>query len=288
MLDIRRRNRLNLSYMAENEDPEYEESKEGEEEDERRRRRETESTQIGGTVIQRSFVSTDVPNVIHIASIPIQELGMEDASLEAILTEILGIPYHTALTAEQFADFVAIVRDIGPQSTPPYAQLIDRAIGEGPRWFARGCFSLLASPSAGESLMPLLAPMSLLNSEFKQRVRLPSEALHTALVCLASHAARPPEADSFFEDVLRYDIPLGHSPNVKSDSLSLLLKTAQHACIAPLAAGGGIGVQQLGQGHYVTALLTTGTGGVMTLILIGTVAVGSLLLDKIVKNRRRH
>jgi hypothetical protein len=38
-----------------------------------------------------------------------------------------------------------------------------------------------------------------------------------------------------------------------------------------------MGISQLGQGAYVAAMLTVGTGSAMTLVLIGTLAVGDLL-----------
>jgi hypothetical protein len=44
-------------------------------------------------------------------------------------------------------------------------------------------------------------------------------------------------------------------------------------------------MDQLHQGQYVMALLTTGTAGVMTLIMIGTVAVGSLMVEKVARTR---
>jgi hypothetical protein len=58
-------------------------------------------------------------------------------------------------------------------------------------------------------------------------------------------------------------------------------------CLAPLAAGGTLGVGQLGQGQYVAALLSVGTGSAMTLILLGTVAVGSLLIRRVAQQRDR-
>ena len=56
-------------------------------------------------------------------------------------------------------------------------------------------------------------------------------------------------------------------------------------CLAPLAAGGAIGIGQLGTGSYVAALLTVGTGSAMTLVLLGTVAVGYMLVNRVAQQR---
>jgi hypothetical protein len=61
------------------------------------------SENIGGTVIQRSFVASGIPRVIHIASVPACDLGVADLSLEEIVAETLGVPYSSALTAEKYA-----------------------------------------------------------------------------------------------------------------------------------------------------------------------------------------
>jgi hypothetical protein len=106
--------------------------------------------------------------------------------------------------------------------------------------------------------------------------------------CISSRALRSYESESFIQEVLGYDIPLGQSPKVKADSLLELLETSRKFCVAPLALGGAQAVTQLTQGSYVAALLTTGTAGVMTLVLIGTVSVGALIVQKVAQARARN
>jgi hypothetical protein len=46
---------------------------------------------VSGTVIQRSFVGRKVTNVIHVATIPIAELGVESEEVsEDIVAEVLS------------------------------------------------------------------------------------------------------------------------------------------------------------------------------------------------------
>jgi hypothetical protein len=62
------------------------------------------SENIRGTVIQRSFVASGIPRVIHIASVPACDLGIADLSLEEIVAETVGVPCSSTLTAEQYAN----------------------------------------------------------------------------------------------------------------------------------------------------------------------------------------
>jgi hypothetical protein len=52
---------------------------------------------IGGTVIQRSFVGRKATNVVHVASVPITELGVQSEASEDIVAEVLGIPQTAIL-----------------------------------------------------------------------------------------------------------------------------------------------------------------------------------------------
>lgn len=54
--------------------------------------------------------------------------------------------------------------------------------------------------------------------------------------------------------------------------------------MAPLLGGGAQAITQLGQNNYVGALLTTGTASAMTLMLIGTVSVGTILVQRVAQN----
>jgi hypothetical protein len=72
-----------------------------------------------------------------------------------------------------------------------------------------------------------------------------------------------------------------------SDSLRNLLDGGKKICLAPMAAGGTLGIAQLGQGQYLAAILSVSAGSAMTLILLGSMAVGSLLVASLTQRRGR-
>jgi len=107
------------------------------------------------------------------------------------------------------------------------------------------------------------------------------------LQCLAARLSLDRRSEEFIQEIYRYDIPLAQSPSVKADNLLQLLETSKKYCIAPLAVGGPQAVTQLAQGNYVAALLTTGTAGAMTLVLLGTVAVGAMIVQRVAQARAK-
>lgn len=251
---------------------------------------------IGGTVIQRSFVGREATNVVHIATVPVSELGLENASLEIIVADTLGIPRHSLLDAEAYADVVELLRRYPQDYFFPYF--------EHPRlhrYFKRlhdllrednapaGLFNDFVSVAGDASnvSLPLMPFFSFPTTDLASQLELSPQALSAALRCIAARAGRTSQAEHFLNEIYRYDIPLGQSPKVKSDSLLQLLDTSKKVCIAPLAIGGAHAVSQLTQGSYVAALLTTGTAGVMTLVLIGTVSVGALIVQRVAQARAR-
>jgi len=90
---------------------------------------------------------------------------------------------------------------------------------------------------------------------------------------------------NLFKDLEYYDIPTGQNPKTQSDSLLKLIESGKKLCLAPIVAAGTMGISQLGQGAYVAALLTVGTGSAMTIVLIGTLAVGDVLVRHMIHNR---
>jgi hypothetical protein len=110
-------------------------------------------------------------------------------------------------------------------------------------------------------------------------------AFAVGVACLGARLQRSARTTAFTNAVLGYDLPFGNSPRASSDSLLKLLNGGRKMCLAPLAAGGTIGVTQLAQGQYVAAILSVSTGSVMTLILLGSVAVGSLLVRRVAQVR---
>jgi len=66
-----------------------------------------------------------------------------------------------------------------------------------------------------------------------------------------------------------------------------LVKTSKKMCLAPILAGGTLGVTHLSQGHYTAALLSVSTGAAMSLILLASIAVASPLLGILSKRKQR-
>jgi hypothetical protein len=248
---------------------------------------------IGGTVIQRSFVGRGVANVIHIATVPSDELGVTDTALEDVVSELLGVPRESVLSDRDYSRFA---RDI--QHPPDYfwpiwhlraVQEYERRLKEfsaetSAKAFVGDFISLVSSPAAPASF--ILFSFAQREERLSKRVELHDDAFHLALSCLSARLEKRSDVQAFYDEMLTYDIPLGQSPETKGDSLLKLLETSKKVCIAPLALGGAQGINLLAQGNYVAALLTTGTAGVMTLVLIGTVSVGSIIVQRVAQRRR--
>ncbi|NKC11407.1 MAG: hypothetical protein GKR94_04135 [Gammaproteobacteria bacterium] len=86
-------------------------------------------------------------------------------------------------------------------------------------------------------------------------------------------------------EINNYDIPTGQSPRTTNDNLLKLIDSGKKMCLAPMVTAGALGIAQLGQGSYVTALLTVGTGSAMTLVLVGTLAVSDSLVRRMISLR---
>ena len=113
------------------------------------------------------------------------------------------------------------------------------------------------------------------------------EALSAALRCSSARVFSGRETDRFIEAVLEYDIPIGQSPTVRSDSLLNLLETTGKLCVAPLAAGGLGAMASMSANNYVAALLCAATGGGVTLILISTVSAATLMVSRVERARSK-
>ncbi|MBS3977938.1 MAG: hypothetical protein KGZ75_14640 [Syntrophomonadaceae bacterium] len=253
---------------------------------------------IGGTVIQRSFVGRQVSNIIHIASVPLEELKLSEELVEDLLADILGIPSSTVLSTDQYQRIARALRDYPPDSFYPFWH------PQHEKYFYRFFEKLPQEHTQKELFSDFLSLISTSSSlsnnwfawpfvfypELKDRIKpeINDEALNTAFTCLNARLRRSKEIDGFITEVFTYDIPLGQSPQVKTDSLLSLLETSKKVCIAPLAMGGAQAVNLLAQGNYIAALLTTCTAGAMTLVLIGTVSVGSFLVQKVAQVRQQE
>jgi len=123
--------------------------------------------------------------------------------------------------------------------------------------------------------------------EFREILKLETDetAFVTGITCFNARLQRSRRTADFTKSVLDYDLPVGNSPRASSDSLLKLLDSGKKMCLAPMAAGGTYGIAQLSQGQYVAAILSVSAGSAMTLILLGSVAVGSLLVQRIAQIR---
>lgn len=249
---------------------------------------------IGGTVIQRSFVGRGITNVINIATVPCTELGIKNSTLELedVVSELLGVPRESVLCDQDVTRVAQIIQKQPPHHYWPfwnrelerqYTSMSELYRETDAKAFIGDFVSLVSSPIQS-GIFPFFYPLPFNEKPFK----LNNEAIHLALLCLSARLQKGDDTRAFYNELLTYDIPLGQSPETKDESLMKLLETSKKVCLAPLGLGGAQGMNLLNQGHYVAALQTTGTAGAMTLILIGTISVGSVIVQKVAQNRSNN
>jgi len=157
--------------------------------------------------------------------------------------------------------------------------------------FAEDIISLLTTPiNEIDSLPQLMFTRRLVSdiTEMLRHMEMDEDGVVMGLKCLTARMNRTEKVRNFSSALMRYDIPLGQSPETKSDSLLRLLENGKTMCLAPLAVGGTLGAGQLQQGQYVAALLSTLEGSAITLIMLGTMAIGSLLISRVAQQRSRR
>jgi hypothetical protein len=75
---------------------------------------------IGGTVIQRSFVGRESANIIHVATVPLAELGMDTEEPRTVVSELLGIPRSNVLDQEDYGRILERLRRFPPDYFFPF------------------------------------------------------------------------------------------------------------------------------------------------------------------------
>jgi len=232
---------------------------------------------VGGTVIQRSFIGQETANIIHIASVPLSELGLEDSEYDNnIFGDILGVPESSLLTPDRY---ISILGEIGRRGPPPpyypymsprIERLLYSTLYREPE-SAPVFFDFLSALVAGPATQQLMFPLAslLLDPETRDDSQLNPAILATVNSCISARIYGGKDITNFIHEIYGFDIPMGQSPRVSSDNLLSLLETSKKYCIAPLALGGAQGANLLAHGSYVAAILTTATAGVMTLLLVG-------------------
>ena len=279
-----------------------------------------EMSHIGGTVIQRSFVPRGLGTVLSIATVPLSELyppskfshkKVPDRLLREVTSELLGIPQETIIDDDQYRRLAKLLRgpDFSRRFRPRmmllwhelYEDYLESLSGlpesrrrpsdDSPReQFSTDALCLLASPSPdwaayGFPFLGYPAGRLFFDHPDLRELGLSSEALRAGISCFFSGLAVEPKVLDAVSEIQQYDIPTGQSPRTTSDSLLKLIDTGKKMCLAPMLAAGTLGISQLGQGSYVTALLTVGTGSAMTLVLVGTLAVSDLLVRRMISMR---
>ena len=277
-----------------------------------------ELSQIRGTVIQRSFVPHDLAAVLNIATVPLSEVysGVTETedigpTLRQVTSEILGIPNETIIDDRQYRKLRKLVRDgdlfrsyppshmrflwremfdeylRSEKSFPTHKELkIDGSLNQ----FSKDSLCLLVSSHVGGifPIFPFFAYPNLhivTDSPDIRKLGLSSESFRAGVSCYYSGRFAEPKIMDVVKELHNYDIPLGQSPQTNSDSLLTLIEHGKKMCLAPMVAAGGFGISQLNQGDFVTALITVGTGSVMTLVLVGTLSVSDLLVRHMITRR---
>jgi hypothetical protein len=266
---------------------------------------------ISGTVIERSFVARDVATVLFAATVPLSEVsvkGNDDDLLRRTLAEMAGVPTNTIIDEVQYGQVVEYLLSAHREFRPfPYFEdwwefrefrfrelIADMRSAERPsiRLFAEHVIALFALTA--EDRLWSNDPFLLIPPTARQRGRgrlllhdIDEDAARVGGTCVNARLARTSKVKRFTENVLQYELPFGRSPATSSDSLLKLLESGKKMCLAPIAAGGALGVTEVGQGQYVATLLSAATGSLMTLVLLSSVAVGSLLINYVAQRRTR-
>lgn len=278
-------------------------------------------TEIGGTVIQRSFVPRGLGVVINVATVPLDELvvdGSPDADsdfLRNFTAELLGTPRHSIIDQSQYQLLDRLFSDgdfferLATLATDPlsyewnryyfqyWRDYLSRKERAAPprRRFVQDFLSLLARPvpvpvgntpfTFGPWPSFISRERLLADSREFRELHLSTEGFQAGLACIYSGVDAEDRVREFTSTLENYEIPIGQSPKVKAGSLLQMIDTGKQLCLAPLLAGGTIGIGQLQQASYIGALLTVGTGAGMTLMLIGTLSVGDYLVRYLMHKR---
>jgi hypothetical protein len=268
---------------------------------------------ISGTVVQRSFVDMHTTRILHAASVPLCDLGYGSnvVHLERIVAEVIGAPEDSLLPGENYEMLLrskALLEVFeraemefdfyGPYSRRYFRRFrerLERAVVRDTKEreefydFLRVVTNPTPQPSLSFGYPFLFEEEEVFKpiASLKKEMQLGDQAFQTAMKCISARIMRKDKEDNFFRAIFSYDMPLGQSPSIKADSLLNLLESSKKYCLAPLAVGGTAAVTQLTQGDYIAAMLTSGTAGAMTLIFIGTISVGALLVQRVAQARSR-
>lgn len=278
---------------------------------------------VHGSVIQRSIIPEGLGAVLNIATVPISELDKtylendSNKNFRRLVGQILGIPTESMLDENQYSKLSKYLREgrlwdeMSMRTRDPYTHKMFRYLYRYWRDFADEADSQQQILSYSDSHTELLGTHSIAlmmsptvnngmnwpspftfqpywrRDRFKwlDELNITEEALQLGFSCYFSAISSGERVLRFTKAAGNYDVPSGQSPATRSDSLKTIIETTKKVCLAPIAVGGTTAISQLSQCNYVEALLATGTGAAMTLILVGTVSVADYLVHYLLHKR---
>jgi len=278
---------------------------------------------VHGSVIQRSIIPEGLGAVLNIATVPVEELDKtfiendSDTNFRRLVGQVVGIPTESILDERQYRQLWKQLRDgrfwkeMSNKARDPYTHELfycyHRSLRECVETAEDEYYKLSRSDSPTEllgyhSLAYMMSPTinagmnwptPFPHHPFWQResrkwfdeLQISEEALQLGFSCYFSSIGTADRVVRFTKAAENYDIPSGQSPATRSDSLKSIIETTKKVCLAPIAVGGTTAISQLSQCNYVSALLATGTGAAMTLILVGTVSVADYLVHYLLHKR---
>ncbi|HVF67577.1 MAG TPA: hypothetical protein VM914_07935 [Pyrinomonadaceae bacterium] len=280
-----------------------------------------ENSHVSGTVIQRTFIPENLGTVLHIATVPIEDISEDydvdnsESFLTQVVAETVGVPHESILTQTQYANLVNFISNGEYRRLFRLARrglffdefyyhalrelegevkaLMESAEENNPAGLRLALHSLglMANPTinfSNELLFPSHLFSRLELSGIEREVASTRESFEAGLICLSANINPDSRVRSLITELQTYEIPSGQSPATKSESLAQLIRTSRSVCLAPIIASSTIAATHLGQGGYVAALLDVATGAGATLILVSTISFAEVIARRFAENRGRR
>ena len=145
----------------------------------------------------------------------------------------------------------------------------------------------------GRTLFPNLPPFSYLLERFEegpvQSVLAENDLTPTKLLLgLRLHTAglRPsPSVRGAIDDLYKYDIPFGNSPEMSSETLFSLLRNSRQLILIPILYGAFAIGGHIQDGDYVLAMKAAGASGVSYIALAAPIEIHNIVTNALVRRR---
>lgn len=278
---------------------------------------------VHGSVIQRSIIPEGLGAVLNIATVPVAELDRtylendSNKNFRRLVGQVLGIPTESMVDDKQYSKLSKYLHDgrlwkeMSMRARDPYTDHMfhylyrywrdfeEEAESEQYRLYrpdshaemlSTHSLALMMSPTVNTGMnwagpFPFHPYWRKDRLKWIDEINITEEAFQLGLSCYFSSMSSGDRVFRFTKAAGNYDIPSGQSPATRSDNLKTIIETTKKVCLAPIAVGGTTAISQLSQCNYVSALLATGTGAAMTLILVGTVSVADYLVHYLLHKR---